>query len=158
MADDILLKLTDVPGESKKTGHENEIDVMSVSWSASNSTQSAYGGGGGGSGNVNFTDVSITKMTDASSHLLQLRCFNGKPMDEAKLTFRKQGGEQEEYLIATLTNVYVSSYSISHGGGGDPMESVSLSFDKYKFAYKQQQDDGTLSGEKTAEWDVKAAS
>jgi type VI secretion system secreted protein Hcp len=158
MADDILLKLDGIPGESKKSGHENEIDIMSVGWGLTNSTQSVYGGGGGGAGNANFSDITISKGPDAASNLLMLRCADGKPISEAKFTFRKQGGEQQEYMILTLNNVYVSSISMHGGSGGEPVETASLSFDKYEFKYFQQKDDGSLGGAKTANWDVKKAS
>ena len=156
MADDILLKLTDIPGESKKSGHIAEIDVQSVSFGLANTANTNYGGGGGGAGSASFHDVSLVKTADAASHELMKRCANGKPIDEAKFTFRKQGGEQEEYCVITLGNVVVSSYQGSHGGG-DAMESVSFAYDTYKFEYKEQQESGTLGGAKIFAWDVKAA-
>lgn len=156
MSDDILLKLTDVPGESKKSGHEAEIDVSSVSFGLSNSVNTSSGGGGGGAGSVVFQDIHIVKASDSSSHELMKRCATGKPITEAVFTFRKQGGEQQEYCILTLSNVVVSSLQVGHGGG-DPTESLSLAFDKYKFEYKEQSEDGSLSGAKTFGWDVKAA-
>ena len=156
MADDILLKLTDISGESKKSGHEGEIDVLSVSLGVSNSVHTSAGGGGGGTGNASFQDIQIVKIVDASTHELAKRCANGKPIDEAVFTFRKQGGEQQEYLVITINNVVVSSVQFSHGGG-EPTESVAFAYDKIKFEYKEQQEDGTLGGAKTFGWDVKAA-
>jgi type VI secretion system secreted protein Hcp len=156
MADDIMIKLTDIQGESKKSGHEGEIDVMSISWGASNSVQTGYGGGGGGAGNASFSDMTFIKTVDSSSNELFRRCANGKPIDEAVVTFRKQGGEQQEYLTITLDNVVISQYT-SSAGGSDPTESVGLAYDKIKFEYKEQQEDGSLGGAKTFAWDVKAA-
>jgi type VI secretion system secreted protein Hcp len=156
MADDIMLKLTDIQGESKKSGHEGEIDVMSITWAASNTVRTGYGGGGGGQGNVSLTDVNFIKTVDSSSNELFRRCATGKPIDQAVFTFRKQGGEQQEYLILTLDNVVVSNFSTS-AGGSDPTEQVLLAFDKFTFEYKEQQEDGSLGGAKTFGWDVKAA-
>src|SRR6516164_8072958 len=66
MAYDAFLKLDGVTGESQKANHVGEIDVMSFSWGASNS--SSVGTGTGVSvGKVTAADFSVTKATDSSS-------------------------------------------------------------------------------------------
>jgi len=158
MADDIILKLDGIKGESKIDGHLEQIDVSSVSAGMSNAANLGAAGGGG-AGKVSFQDFHFTKMTDSSSHALQLACADGTHIKEAVIYFRKQGaGKQQEYLVITLTEVIVSSYSMSGGGGGEhPSESFSLAFAKIKYEYKPQDEKGGLGGAKTFTWDVKAA-
>ena len=159
MADDLMLKLTgkkqgEIKGECKKQGHEGQIDVTSVSWSMHNPANMSRGGSGG-IGAVTFSDLNFTKVADAASHALQLAATTGEVMKEAIFYFRKQGGKAEEYLVVTLKEAMVTSFSMSGGTGGEPHESVSLNFATYSFVYKEQMPSGSLGGGKTIEYDVK---
>ena len=74
------------------------------------------------------------------------------------LTLRKdQGDEHADYLTVTLTNTMVESYQTGGGGGGNPVDSLSLSFDSIKVKYVQDADDLTKGGEHEIEYDVLAA-
>ena len=150
MADDIVLKIEGIPGESQLKGHVNDIDVHSVSWGLHN-TVSTHTGGGGGSGKVQFQDVHFSKQFDAASHLLQMRCADGKHIPKAEIIFRKQGEGQKDYLAITLTDLLISSYS-----GGNSGEQFSIQFSKFKFDYKQQDSKGVLGGSKSFSFDIKA--
>jgi len=150
MADDIVLKIEGIPGESQLKGHVNDIDVHSVSWGLHN-TVSTHTGGGGGSGKVQFQDVHFSKQFDAASHLLQMRCADGKHIPKAEIIFRKQGEGQKDYLAITLTDLLISSYSGGNGG-----EQFSIQFSKFKFDYKQQDSKGVLGGSKSFSFDIKA--
>jgi len=151
MADDIILKIEGIPGESKLKGHEKEIDVHSVSWGLSNNA-SNHMGGGGGSGKVQFQDIHFSKNFDASSHNIQMRCADGKHIPKAEIFFRKQGEGQKEYLTITLEQVLISSFQGSNSG-----EQFSIAFAKFKFDYKEQDAKGSLGGSKTFGYDLKAA-
>ena len=60
------LKIDDIPGESKRSGHEEEIVISSFSWGA---MRSAFRNSGGQreSGLPEVQSVSLTKDFDASS-------------------------------------------------------------------------------------------
>jgi type VI secretion system secreted protein Hcp len=150
MADDIILKIQGIDGESKITGHLKEIDVQSVSWGLHN-TASTHTGGGGGSGKVQFQDIHFSKHFDAASHSIQMRCADGKHIPKAEIFFRKQGEGQKEYLTITLTDLLISSYQGSNSG-----EQFSMQFSKFKFDYKEQDAKGSLGGSKMYEFDIKA--
>jgi type VI secretion system secreted protein Hcp len=150
MADDIVIKIDGIEGESQLKGHIKEIDVNSVSWGMHN-TVSTHTGGGGGSGKVQFQDVHFSKHFDAASHLLQMRCADGKHIPKAEINFRKQGEGQKEYLTVTLTDLLISSYQGGNGG-----EQFSIQFSKFKFDYKQQDAKGVLGGSKSFAFDIKA--
>ncbi len=150
MADDIVVKIKDIEGESMVAGHLKEIDVHSVSWGLHNQA-TTHLGGGGGAGKVAFQDVHFSKHFDAASNVLQMRCADGKHIDKAEIFFRKQGGGQKEYLVITLEQLLISNYQGSNGG-----EQFSISFSKFKFDYKQQDAKGTLLGSKAFAWDLKA--
>jgi type VI secretion system secreted protein Hcp len=156
MSGDIFLKLNGIEGESKDQKHPNEIQLETVSWGASNSTSFNYGGGGG-TGKVTMQDLHFTKVIDKASSKLFYHCCSGKHFPDATLTFRKAGGEQEEYFQVKMTDLMVSSITWSdHAGGGSlAQEQGSLSFTKIEFIYKMQGQDGKLQGQVRADWNVK---
>ncbi|MBU3031501.1 Hcp family type VI secretion system effector [Paracoccus marinaquae] len=151
------LQIEDVPGESKRAGHEDEIVISSFSWGA---MRAAFRNSGGQreSGLPEVQSVSISKDYDASSPYLALACIKAKNLGDVVLTLRKdQGDEHSDYLTMTLTNTLVENYQVSGGGGGNAVDSLSLSFDSIKVKYVQDADDLTAGGEHEVEYDVLAA-
>jgi len=153
MASDYFLKIEGIDGESTDDKHKNEIEVLSYSWSESQAgTHGA--GGGGGSGKVSMADFSFMMMANKASPKLMLACATGDHIPSAKLTLRKAGGEQQEYMAITFSDVLVSGYST--GGGGEiPSENITLNFAKVEFEYKPQKPDGTLDSPIKTGYDLK---
>jgi type VI secretion system secreted protein Hcp len=144
MAVDAFLKLTDIKGESVVKGHEEEIDILSWSWSMSQQG-TAHTGSGGGAGKVQVSDLVISKMTDAASPNVVKAICTGKHISEAVLTLRKAGETPLDYMVITLTDVLITSYSV--GGGGDiPTESIGLTFASFKESYQPQDKTGGKKG------------
>jgi type VI secretion system secreted protein Hcp len=151
------LKIDDIEGESKRADHEGEIIISSFSWGA---TRSAFRNSGGQreSGLPEVQSIAITKDYDASSPYLALACIKAKNLGDVILTLRKdQGDEHSDYLSITMTNTLVESYQTGGGGGGNPVDSLTLSFDSIKVKYIQDADDLTAGGEHEIEYDVLAA-
>lgn len=156
MALEAFLKIEGIPGESRKNGHPDEIDILSFSFGAANPTTVAKGSGAGAS-QVNISSFNIMKMTDLSSTALFLRCAKGEHIPEAIVTLRKSGGTNPlEYLQYKFTKVYVDSIQWSGSSGGDdtPTESLSLAFEKVEIVYSQQADDGTPKKTVGSGWDI----
>ena len=154
MAVDMFLKLEGIEGESQDAKHSKEIDLLAWSWGASQSGTTHMGSGGGG-GKVNVQDFSFTKYVDSATHSLWQRTFDGGHIKEGILTMRKAGGEQQEYLIVTFTDMIVSSISTGGSGGEDRLtENVTLNFSEVKISYFPQKADGTLEAAKDAGWNI----
>jgi type VI secretion system secreted protein Hcp len=151
---DYFLKLSGIEGESKASGHEDEIQITSWSWGEKN-RGTAGAGGGEGAGRVAMQDFHFTMPTCRASTTLMLRCAEGKHIDEAVLTCRKAGGRQEPYFKVTMKHVFVTSYQT---GGSEkdiiPREQVSLNFKTIEYEYKPQKEDGSLGSAETGGWDV----
>ena len=142
MAVDMFLELKGVNGETDdkvfKAKPDKGIDVLAWSWGVSNSGTTHMGGGGGG-GKSNFQDLSITKYVDSASHALLLGCATGEHFLTAKLTVRKAGKTQIEYIIIEMSEVMVTSVSTGGSGGEDRLtENISLNFAKVTFSYVPQ--------------------
>ena len=145
----------DHPGESHDDKHKNEIDVLSWTWSETQSGTFA-GGGGGGAGKVSMHDFNFTMKMNKASPKLMLACANGEHFPKATLTCRKAGKEQQEYFKVVMTDLLVSSYQTGGSAHADvvPVDSISLNFTKIEFSYKIQKPDGTLGDEFKAGYDL----
>jgi type VI secretion system secreted protein Hcp len=155
MASDYLLELEGIKGESSDKKHPGTIEIDSFSWGVSNAA-SMSSGSGGGAGKASFSDLSMMTNTCKASPLLMLACATGQHIKSAKLFVRKQGTEQHDYYVITLTDLLVSSFQTSGGGGSQaPTESFSLNFTKIEFSYSPQKPDGSLDTAIKASWNLK---
>ena len=156
MALEAFLKIEGIPGESRKQGHADEIDILSFSFGASNPTTVGKGTGAGAS-QVSISSFNVMKTTDLSSTALFLRCAKGEHIPTAIVTLRKAGGTNPlEYLQYKFTKVYVDNIQWSGSSGGDdtPAESLSLAFEKVEIVYSSQADDGTPKKTVGSGWDI----
>jgi len=151
---DMFLKIDGVEGESPDGKHKGEIELLSFSYGATQPGSAGHGGGSG-IGKVQVSDFHFSKYLDKASPKLFEFCATGKHTPKVVLTCRKAGGEQQEYLKLTLSEVIVSSIQNS-GSGGDslPTESVTLNFSKIEIEYKGQDEKGNLTGGVKAGWDL----
>ena len=148
-ASDYLLEIDGIKGESSDDRHRGTIEIESFSWGMSNSGTTTAGGGGG-SGTVNIQDFSFTTKLSKASPQLIMACATGQHIKSAKLFVRKQGTEQQDYYVITLSDCLVSSFSQvgqgSEAAGGlvaAPSESISLYFNSIAVQYTA--DDGSVT-------------
>lgn len=153
---DIILDLEGIDGESNIDGFDDKIICESFSFGASqpmdysrNTARTV--------GTVNVSDITLSRNFDKSSTELLAALFAAKSWATATIHFLKaaavEDDGQQEFLKVTLTNCVISNHNFA-GSAGGMSESLTLSFTKVEFEYKVQQEDGTLSGQVTASWDV----
>jgi type VI secretion system secreted protein Hcp len=150
---DYFLKIDGVEGESTDERHKGQIELLSWSFGASQTSSFAMGSRAA-MGKVQMQDLHFTMAMSKASPVLFLKCATGEHIKEAILTARKAGAEQQEYLTIKLTDVMVTSYQTT-GNGDIPMEEVSLNFAKIEIEYKPQNPDGSLATPVRAGWDLK---
>ena len=145
MAIDSFLKLGTLKGESVVKGFEDQMQILAWGWGMTQ-TGTTHSASGGGAGKVDVHDLQITKHIDAASPTLALSCAKGTHYYSAVLTMRKAGGTALEYVTLTLTDVIVSSYSVSESGGDQMQDTVALNFAKFKYSYQPQDNKGAKKG------------
>lgn len=153
-AADIFMKMGDIKGESQDSKHKDEIAVLSWSWGVTNSGSMAFGSGGG-EGKASFHDLTFQHLLDKASPVLMQYCAVGKHMPSAVLTARKSGGDQQEYLVLTMSDVIVTSVQTGGQGSDLPTENIALGFAKMVMEYKAQKADGSLDAAVKAGYDIK---
>ncbi len=133
------------------------IEIHSFSWGAHNAAASAKASGESRAGRPDFSELSIMKNVDPTSHELLKHCLVCKSFPKATLGFMKQIGESnQEYFHIILTEVYISSISVS-GSNENPQESISISYGEMEFGYAQEKPDKKgLDGWKAMKYNVKA--
>jgi type VI secretion system secreted protein Hcp len=152
---DYFLKIEGVDGESSDGKHKGEIQIESWSWGVSNAGSMSMGGGGG-AGKVSMQDFHFTHQVDKSSPKLFMAMATGEHLKQVTLTVRKAGGDQQEYLTYTFTDVLVTSLNTSASSDDPaPSEQVSFNFTKIEMEYKPQSAAGTVEAPIKASWDLK---
>lgn len=151
---DFFLKIDGIDGESTDDKHKGELEIQSWSWGATNQATMGAGGGGGG-GKADFSDITISKYADKSTPKLLKAVATGQHIKSMILVCRKAGGDKQEYLKVTLTDVLISSYHSSASGGSSPIpnESISLNYGVIQYEYKPQKADGMLDGAVAVSYD-----
>jgi type VI secretion system secreted protein Hcp len=142
---DYFLKIDGIDGESTDDKHRNSIDVNSFTGGLGAALGSHAGGGGGGAGKVSMNDFHFRTAASKATPILMQYTASGQHIPEAKLTCRKAGGEQQEFLVITLKDVIISSYSLGGTSVEEdvvPMEEFSLNFSKVEFEYTTKDERG----------------
>lgn len=152
MSTDSHIKFDGVEGESTHQDHKNEIEVLSWSWGVSQ--PAGLAGGGSGKGKAVPGDFHFTHQYDKASPVLAKKCAQGVHFPTAKLTARKAGEGQKDFLVMTMKEVFVTSVNPGGGTGGDILEQVSCSYKEIEFAYKAQDAKGGLGGEVKFGWNT----
>ena len=153
---DYFLKIDGIEGESHQDKHKNEIELESWSFGETNAGTHALSSGGG-AGKVSMQDFHFVMHVNKASPKLFLACATGEHIKGAKLTCRKAGKSQQEYLKVTFTDLLVSSYQTggSAHGGVLPTDQISLNFAKIEIEYAEQGADGKLGASVKAGYDLK---
>ncbi len=153
--EDYFLDIESVKGESQDAVFKEKIHVSSFSFGVTNTGTGGSNLGSGG-GRSNVQDLHCTKVTDSASPNLFLGCCTGKHFPTATLSVRRAGENPQVYLVYKLTEVYISSHTVSgHEGGGIAQESVSLNFSKVEMTYTPQTAQGGSGAKNTKTYSVK---
>lgn len=138
---DYFLKIDGVEGESKADGHEDEIDLIGISWVVSSS------------GRLTCIDgLDLVKFVDLASAELLMGQAEGRVYPGAVLTVSRSGERRFDFLVITLHDVHVSSLSTKGSSGDDRVtENLTLNFERATYQYTRQNPDGSAGGTKTAE-------
>ncbi len=138
---DMFIKIDSIPGESTDSKHDKWIDVLSVSWGATNPVFSSTGAGGTReTSNAVVADFSFIKEADKSSPKLFLAVANGENLRDVTIDLVKRTGSESAgvpFIKGTLTDAIVTSYSIS-SSGETPTEHISLNFAKVEYQHTLQ--------------------
>jgi type VI secretion system secreted protein Hcp len=139
----IFMKYEGVEGEHSLNGEGGYIELLSVGWSMTRSG-TAIRAGARARVEPSVSEVACTKMSDMSSIGLLTESFTGKFNRKVTISFVRQGQSMLlPFMVYTLTDVGILSFS--HGGSSDgtPTESFSLNFASIDIQHTAYTDDFT---------------
>lgn len=148
------LKIPDIPGESQRADHEDEIDIHQIVWKIESSSTD-----GRTRSRAEVGPIYLKKYVDASSPYLALSTMQGKHFPDIVLAVRKDSGEAHlDYLVITMENAVVVSYEMdSKGGpGGLIEETIGIVFENITYKYTVQEDDHSAGDEHEITYDIAA--
>ncbi len=159
---DGYLKLPDIPGESRRDGHEGEIAIHRLSWQVARDAAAAPGSGRRRA-RAEVGPLVLDKFYDAASPHLALAAMRGRSFAEAVLSVRKSTqGAEFDYLVITLSNVAVAGYEMldQYNDVSEPIrlipERLVLTFERMTIRYVEETEDHAAGAEHEVEFDVSA--
>lgn len=155
MAIDLYMKVEGASGESQDSNHKGWTDIHSLYWGATQ-PHSMSTGSGGGAGRVSFHDLKVVAAIDKAYPAILKHCATGKHLGQIEISMCKAGGSQIEFGKITLTDVLVTSVSISGANGQDAVV-VEYSFQaaKVKSQYWEQTAQGGRGAESQMGFSIK---
>lgn len=138
MPADFYMKMTDVEGESTAKGHEKEIELLSFSSGVAMAVGPRSTSGSPAVERANPSDIVVTKYADKASTKLFYNTCAGSMMKEVIISVNRTDGQggQVEFLQYKLTDVLITSFMQSGGGGGGlPVESLGLNYGSIIITY-----------------------
>lgn len=157
MASTMFLKIDGVKGESTDANHKDEIELLSYSHGVSQPTSAvASTAGGGTGGRCNHTDLSVSKMMDSATPILNQLCCTGKHIDSITMTLRRADGDKSiPYMVYKLTDIVISSVSVGGSSDSVPIETLTFNYAKIEWEYtKQARAKGGESGKTNGSWNL----
>jgi type VI secretion system secreted protein Hcp len=146
------LKIDGAEGESQHTAHKNEITVLS--WSFGGDSESTVGRTqGSGAGKVTMRPICVVAELDASYTKLAGFLTKGKHISSAQLAAVKNGADNEDYLVKTLSEVFISALNVT-ASTQVPVVNIELTYKSIKTQYKKQTTTGTLETSGTHSFDA----
>ena len=148
------LEFEDIKGESRRAGHEDQIEVFGASWSVAQAGSASMGSGRTRS-SAQVSDWTFMKFMDASSPYLALSCMQGKSFDKIVFYAQKSSGDEHlDYLTITMEKCVITGYSMSAGGDDLIAENLSISCEKVNILYVVQAEDHSAGDEHEVEYHI----
>lgn len=149
-----------INGESTLKGFENFIEIMSYSHGLSNPIQFTTSNTGRTTGRPSLQEMTVSKTLDATTPILNYNCCLAQNLGTTKIHLVRQDATSDgqntnaiDYMVYEMTNTMISSVSVGGGGGGIPMETISLNFSKITWTYLSQKPDTGKEGNIVQFWD-----
>jgi type VI secretion system secreted protein Hcp len=149
----ITLKLGKITGNSALKSHTDQIILGSFSFNIAMPVHSDPSGTERTVGRAQFGEMMCSKLTDLATPSLYRACAAGEKLGDATIVVSRTEQENSMELISyVLSDAMVSTIATS--GGGQPMDSFSLSYSKITAVYTQQNKDSTQKGKASFGWDI----
>ena len=145
----IYIEIEGIKGNVTTQGYEEQIELNSFSWGVGRGISMITGRTANREvSSPSISEVTVSKAMDKATPLLVQEGVIGTKGKKVILHLVRTGGDTlEEYMTYTLENCLISSYSVSGADGGEPGETLSLSFTSIETAYSEAGKDNVKGGQ-----------
>jgi type VI secretion system secreted protein Hcp len=152
MDDVLLMKFNPaIPGTCTLDKFEKQIELLSFSHGVAMQITGDISNTERTSGKPHHQDFTVTKYLDQSSPRITQACCAGEAFKSVELTVgRNENGTVLPLFKYTLKNVLLSSVSVGGGGGGKPVETVTMNYNHITWDFK----DTPGQGNSPRGWDL----
>jgi type VI secretion system secreted protein Hcp len=134
------LRLDGIKGPATVQGFEGQIEARSFSHTVARPLALATGGTHTQAGPPTLSEITLTKLTDASSVPLLRASLTGKPFAAARISFvRADSGAPFAYLTLDLANAWITSVATS-SDRDLPVEQLTLAAERLTWSYDDPRD------------------
>ncbi|WP_171103347.1 MULTISPECIES: type VI secretion system tube protein Hcp [unclassified Ruegeria] len=138
--ENVFIKM-DFPGEAREKAHTDWIACKEISWNVERTLDmSDMGTTQRGYANANFGKVELSTELSKASAKIMTYVASGKANGEMTIHLCRAGDDEkkgmEPYLIITLRDAIVDSYSVSGGEDSIPSESWTVAYRGISVKYK----------------------
>ena len=132
----IFLELEGITGNATAEGFDGQMVIENFSFGVGRNIGMQVGGMANREvGTPNVSEINFSHVVDSSTTSLAKAAMIDREGVKATVTFVNTGDELSKYLVYTLENVLVSSYSLTADGQGRAVENISLSFSWIEMNY-----------------------
>lgn len=144
-----------IKGESRASGHVDEIVVRGWQWGMSSNTDAASRGqGGAGVARRSLRPLIVEKSLDRASTALMTAVAQNDRIKSAVLTMRKAGDAQQDFLKMTLSGAVLMDIDCLANESGQVIERLTFSYAKLEVEYRVQQAGGQVGAASTFDVDA----
>ena len=152
--DIVLMKVSDVPGQTQLDGYKDHMELYSFSHGVSQTATANVSNTERITGRPNHQDFAVTKDVDKATPSLLQGCNEAKVYPEVLITVaRNDAGKMIKLFTYKMEDCVISSISVG-GGGGKPTESITFNCARIEWTYFAQKEEGGAGGNAVAKWDV----
>jgi type VI secretion system secreted protein Hcp len=154
-----FINFGDIKGEVTHADYKDWVAVTKVHFDVTQPPSVTQQTAGGRSAEaVQFSEITIEKLTDkASAKLFEAAC-KGTHLKEVTIDYTRAGGDKPvKYLEIKLKEVMISGMTHVADPKAEhqfPTEQIRMTFGAIEKTYVQQKPDGTAGGNVAAKWNV----
>ena len=150
----IYLHVEGLEGDVTAAGHEGWIECQSLDTGVGRGIETPTGSSQERESTApSLSDVSVTKVMDKCTPKLFTEACVGKGK-MVKIDLVQTGDQLETYMSYILTDAQISSYGVSAGTDGKPVETCAFNFTKIEMKYIPFDNKGNPLGPVPAGYDV----
>lgn len=153
-AQDIYVKITDIPGTSRDNGRTDWIKVDSMSEGLTVPGGPSPGAGARTTAKPAFHDITLTKALDAASIKLKEFAATGKKITQVDIEVVQPGARPTTVYSIVLKSATITSVKTSVTAGSNPADSVALAYEEINWSFWPQQPNGAAGAEVKSGWNL----